>query len=236
MSSSEKQTRAPQARWPIPAIVFAAVAIAATTIVLLSARTPAPSNLSEHQRPLATAFVSRHPFLDTPAASPSIETLAAKDPETAIAFTRQRTRDDAPNARAHDYVLISALQRVGEFDRAADYAITDTSAFRRDLLIASYHEWGRRQPDLAVSSALRVIDAATRQVVLESALSGWAQTDPEALADFALNIPDGPEKSAGLTKAMRAWLNKDPWKAGDWIVAHENSQPIAEKMFRDDRR
>lgn len=221
----------------MPAAVFGAIAVvAATTILLLSPRIPAPSNSPEHPKSPAAALLSRHGFLDTPAASPSIETLAIEDPESAIAFTRQRAREDALNARAVGYAFISALQQAGEFDRAANYAITDASAFRRDLLIASYHEWGRQQPDLAVSSALRVSDAATRQIVLESALSGWAHTDAEGLAGFALNLPDGPEKSAALTKAMRAWLNEDPWKAGDWIAAHETSQPIVEKMFRDDRR
>lgn len=107
---------------------------------------------------------------------------------------------------------------------------------QRDLLIETYHEWARRQPEPAFLAASQLQDPAAREIAIHSTFSGWARTDPEGLAKFALARPDGPEKTAALTKAMRAWLHQDPWKAGDWIAANESTIAIAEKMFRDDRR
>lgn len=107
---------------------------------------------------------------------------------------------------------------------------------QRDFLITTYHEWARRQPEPAFTSATKIQDPIARETAIQSALSGWARTDPQGLAELALKRPDGPEKTAALTKALREWMHRDPWKAGDWIAAHESTIAIAEKMFRDDRR
>jgi hypothetical protein len=153
---------------------------------------------------------------------------AASDPVSIV--------DPSLAARDAGYRVIAELQSVQRFDEAAQYAMTGPDTFRRDWLIAAYHEWARVEPETAFVSATAMSNEAVREIAFQSVLSGWARNDPESLAALAIERPDGPEKSAALTKALRAWAIKDPEKAGNWIAAHESSIPIAEKMFRDERR
>jgi hypothetical protein len=140
------------------------------------------------------------------------------------------------SARDEGYRRITALQEAGDFEHAARLATEGAPNFRRDWTIAAYFSWGKLQPEAAAMHALRLDEGPNRELALESAFSGWAHADPEGLAELALSRPDGPEKTAALTKAMREWLQQNPWKAGDWIAAHEEVIPVAEKMFSDSRR
>jgi hypothetical protein len=155
-------------------------------------------------------------------------------PHAAAALVERLAQADASTARDYGYALIFGLNRRGEFAASAGYATTAPEGLRRDLLIAAYHDWGLRQPELALLAAAQVADATARQTALQSALSGWARTDPEGLADTALSFPEGDEKRTALTKALRAWMIKDPWKAGDWILAHGDAVSAAEAALRKD--
>jgi hypothetical protein len=145
-------------------------------------------------------------------------------------------RENELTARDEGYRRIAALQESGEFERAASFAAEGAADLRRDWIIAAYYAWGKSHPEAAADFALELLDVPTRQLALQSVFSGWAHADPEGLAELALRAPEGPEKNAALTKAMREWLQQNPWKAGDWIAAHEDVIPVAEKMFTDDRR
>lgn len=131
---------------------------------------------------------------------------------------------------------ITTLQLAGSYSQAADYAVASALDYRRDFTITAYHEWGRHQPEQAMASAIRIEEAFTRDFAMHSVLSGWARSDPEGLAEAARNFPEGDFKNAALKRALRAWMNKDPEAAGDWILAYPDVVPVADEMFRRDRR
>jgi hypothetical protein len=162
---------------------------------------------------------------------------SATDPLSAIptAATTQ-PRDPATDQREPGLRHIATLQLSGLYSQAADYAVASPLEFRRDFTIAAYHEWGRHQPEQAIASAIHIEEAFTRDFAMHSVLSGWARNDPEGMAETALAFPDSDFKKAALTRALRAWMNKDPNLAGDWIMTHPDVVPIAEEMFRKDRR
>ena len=157
------------------------------------------------------------------------DVAAAKQAENALADYQGDLRE--PGLRH-----ITTLQLDGSYAQAADYAVAAPLEYRRDFTIAAYHEWGRHQPELAIASAIRIEDAPTRDFATHSVLSGWARSDPEGMAETAIAFPDSDFKKAALTRALRAWMLKDPNVAGDWIMAHPDVVPIAEEMFRRDRR
>ena len=165
-------------------------------------------------------------------AAPQQNSVAAPLPTPAT--TQQR--DPETDLREPGLRHITTLQLAGSFSQAADYAVGAPLEFRRDFTIAAYHEWGRHHPDQAIASAVRIEEAFTRDFAMHSVLSGWARNDPEGLAEAALAFPDSDFKKAALTRALRAWMNKDPNLAGDWIMTHPIAVPIAEEMFRRDRR
>lgn len=154
----------------------------------------------------------------------------------AVALADHLVQADAATARESGYALIFGLNRRGDFIASAGYATAAPEGMRRDLVIAAYHDWGRREPEQALLSATHVADATVRQFALQSVLSGWARSHPEELAEAALTFPEGAEKSAALTKALRAWMIKDPWQAGDWILTHQVAMPVAENFFARDER
>ncbi len=229
-------------------IIGLLIALGASWLATKSTPDRFESTLSGRQpaRGLPTASVIRD--LKMLPAAPNAVAANSKDPDALTAFfaTTEATpraavelathlmRADATTARDCGYALIFGLNRRDEFSTSANFAITAPAELRRDLLIAAYHDWGRRQPELALLSAAQITEVGTRQTALQSALSGWARTDPEGLADTAVNFPDGAEKFAALTKALRAWVIKDPSKAGDWIVAHRHAVSAAEAALRED--
>lgn len=214
-----------QTRWPLGAAVLILVSVSAL-----------PSGWKASRSAPRPPAAPSSPAIAPPHASVSARAADAAVPLATAASNAASTREDPLAPRDRSYGTIAALQREGRFEAAADYAVADSGAWRRDLIIAAFHDWGRQQPDSAVSAALRVNDAAARRLAFASALSGWARIDPAGLAGSALAFPDGPEKDSALTKALRAWLVADPEQAGDWIAAHPATLAVAEKMIRDDRR
>lgn len=166
-------------------------------------------------------------------ASPQQNTAAALPVLPAAATA---SRDSETDLREPGLRHITTLQLAGSFSQAADYAVAAPLEYRRDFTIAAYHEWGRHHPDQALASAVRIEEAFTRDFAMHSVLSGWARNDPEGLAEAALAFPDSDFKKAALIRALRAWMNKDPNIAGDWIMTHPDVVPVAEEMFRKDRR
>jgi hypothetical protein len=198
----------------------------ATSDAPAATRTSVPSALSS---PVAASR-------NAPPRSAVLQVVVEKNLQHPAAAAPQFSRDDPLKARDQGYAVIAKFQSSGDFERAAEYAVAETGEYRRDFLIAAFHEWGRQKPEQAFTSALQVADATARETAMQSALSGWARTDPKSLAELAVDRPDGPEKTAALTKALREWVHQDPWTAGDWIAAHESTIPVVEKMFRDERR
>jgi len=144
--------------------------------------------------------------------------------------------ESGPDPREPGLRHITTLQLAGSYAQAADFAIAASPELRRDFTITAYHEWGRNQPEQAIASAIRIQDNDTREFAIQSVLSGWARSDPEGMAETSLAFPDSDFKKAALTKALRAWMHKDPNLAGDWIMSHPDAVPIADEMFRKDRR
>lgn len=177
---------------------------------------------SHYQEPNRPASPQQNSADASLAPLPTAATTLPRDPETDLR---------EPGLRH-----ITTLQLAGSFSQAADYAVAAPLEYRRDFTIAAYHEWGRHHPDQAIASAIRIEEAFTRDFAMHSVLSGWARNDPEGMAEASLAFPDSDFKKAALTRALRAWMNKDPNLAGDWIMTHPDAVPIAEEMFRKDRR
>jgi hypothetical protein len=184
----------------------------------------------------AATWICAQPNLDHAEVLTELFAMSEVTPRDAVALADRLVHADPAAARDYGYGLIFGLNRRGEFALASDYAAAAPEAVRRDLVIAAYHDWGRRQPEQAMLAATRVADPAARQFALQSVLSGWARSHPEELAETALAFPEGDEKSAALTKALRAWMIKDPGQAGDWILTHQAAVPVAENLFARDER
>jgi hypothetical protein len=181
----------------------------------------------------AAHWLQEHPTIPADLALAAVFDEASLLPERAIALAQSLSRARPAQARDYGYAVIFALNRVAEFEKAADYAVADSSRSRSDLIIAAYHDWGRRQPEGALVSAIHLPEASIRETAIQSVLSGWSRDDPEGLADAALNFPDGIEKNSALTKAVRAWIIKDPEKARDWILSHDATIPAAKLALRE---
>lgn len=135
------------------------------------------------------------------------------------------------------YRTIAELQQQGRFADATAFALGAPAAWRRDAVIAAFHDWARQQSEAAFAAAAHLADPATRDLAVEAVLSGWSGHDPAGLAAQALEFPAGPLRETALTKALRAWMHADPWAAGDWIMSHgPHVIAIAETMFRADER
>ena len=175
-------------------------------------------------------------------ALPAIRPLAAVKGIPLVVVESPPANESTPSPadplaqRDAGYRVISSLQNSGAFGESARYAAAGPVAFRRDLLIAAYFEWGRHQPEAAVQSAIQLSDAAAREIAMQSVWSGWARVDPAGMAETALSLPESPERTAALTKAIRAWMIHDPEQAGDWILAHDNTFAAAETVFRTEQR
>ena len=157
---------------------------------------------------------------------PSVEFLAS-----AARSTSELVRDTAGSTVLPDplaerdagYAVIGALQQKGQFNEAATYALRAPAAYRRDLVIAAFHDWARQQSDAAFVAASNLADPSAR--------------DPAGLAETALRFTDGGLRDVALTKALRAWMHADPWSAGDWILGHgDHVVSLAENMFQLDQR
>lgn len=159
---------------------------------------------------------------------------AAAQPKTAVQLVDKLSQENPAAAREYNTCLVLALDQNHKFDLAADIAVNGGANFRHDLLTWAYFNWGQEQPEVAAASALKLEDPVAREDAFQAAFSGWSRTDPEGLAEMALNFPAGPEQQAALTKAIRAWMIKDPWKAGDWILAHDDVLPAATTALRKD--
>jgi len=145
------------------------------------------------------------------------------------------------SARVHAAVQSEAAGVVAsdpemDFAREATAALALRPEQQRAALNAIYFEWGRREPERAVQSALAIAPSGWRSYALESALAGWSHAAPAELAETALAFPDGVERRAALTKAIRAWLASDPERAGAWIVAHAETMELTEAIIRAENR
>jgi len=187
-----------------------------------------------HDFAAATTWVSTHPGINAEEMLGVLLDAPGESPVAAAALTQQLASAHPAQARDYGYALIFALNRAGAYDQAAAYAVNGPERIRNDLLIAAYHDWGRKQPALALQSALHLTDGTIQDTAVQSVLSGWARENPEELAENALSFPEGPVRNAALTKAVRSWMIQDPWKAGDWVMSHQDVAPAAEAAFRKD--
>lgn len=208
----------------VPSVIVLAALLVATGWYLLPGNAPATANPEATTSPSTGTWPAAQPSPDQ--AEPSSGTNPS---EAALAAYRGDSRE--PGLRH-----ITTLQLAGAYAQAAEFAVAAPLDHRRDFTIAAYHEWGRHQPDLALASAIRIEEAFTRDFAMHSVLSGWARNDPEGLAEAALAFPDSDFKKAALKRALRAWMIKDPNVAGDWILARPEVVPVAEELFRRDRR
>ncbi len=167
---------------------------------------------------------------------PVVPAVARTEPVAVPAAAPASVPVDPLAPRDAGYRVITNLQNTGAYDVAARYAAVGPEAFRRDLVIAAYHEWGRREPAAALASAVHLSDAAARETAVQSVWSGWARADPAGLAETALDFPEGDDRNAALTKAIRAWMIADPWQAGDWVLAHNGALAAADTVFRTEQR
>jgi hypothetical protein len=142
---------------------------------------------------------------------------AVRDPNKAVSVTTALIQNDSSRKAEFGGDLISALTEVGQFDRAANFAVNSTANCREDLMLPAYSRWAEFQPQAAFESAMQITDAGLRDTALNAIIVGWSPTDPKGMVEFAQNnLPAGQQNSA-LSSAMGFWADSDPIAAATWI-------------------
>lgn len=159
-------------------------------------------------------------YLDWGLAMAAVFQGAAVHPEEAIRYAKHLSHHDPAHARNYGSYIVFALGRIRNHEEAARFAATTPSAFTVDRLNAAYANWGRSEPERALTSAMEQADDLVRRTALYAVISAWSQCEPRALASFALQLPAGPEKDYAVITALRSWLALDPAATDEWISAH----------------
>lgn len=153
-------------------------------------------------------------------------------PDEAIHFARQLSHEQPQRAASIGSYLIFGLGRADEHQKAVQFALEGRPEIMRDWLTAAYDQWGRKQPEEALSSAQNLSDPEKRQVAFHAAVSGWARVDPRKLVEKAETLPAGSERNFAMITALRAWVQRDPEATADYI-ARAGSIPGVEAVLED---
>ncbi len=150
---------------------------------------------------------------------------AVKDPDKAIKVAATLIQNDPGRASEFGTDLISALTEAGQFDRAANFAVSAAASCRNDLLLAAYSRWAEFQPQAAMASVMQIDDAGLRDTALNAMIVGWSPTDPKGMVEFAQNNLSSDQQNAALSSAIGFWADSDPIGAATWI--NQNSPGAA---------
>jgi len=135
----------------------------------------------------ATEWLFTQPASGREESAAAILNGAARNPAAAMQVASTLSQKDPAHARDYGAHLITALNVVGEFDRAAQFAANGPPEHRADWLTAAYSSWGRYQPERAIAAASGLQDPAARDAGVQAAYSAWAKTDPQGLAGRAIH-------------------------------------------------
>jgi hypothetical protein len=142
---------------------------------------------------------------------------AAERPEAALQLAQQLRGQHPELAADCGQFLVSALCKVGAYEKAVAFAGADFSAEQAAWLNTAFFEWASHQPDAARSALDRVRQGAARDAAFEGLVLGWAMANPGSLATYAMKLPPGDDRARALTQALPQWVGRDTVLASDWI-------------------
>lgn len=123
-----------------------------------------------------------------------------------------------PERRPHiGSCLIAALGRIGEHQRAAEFALNTAEENDPLWAVAAFHHWGEHAPEDArvfISS----LQPSRRRTAFRAMVSGWARGDPAGLAHAAVDFEPTEEREFALITALRQWAARAPDAAADFMV------------------
>lgn len=120
--------------------------------------------------------------------------------------------------RRLQFAFVGALAQEGHFEDAIGQGLAESNASdRKALLSLGFAEWGRYEPEAAMSAAMEVEEVSDREEAYSVVTGTWSGVDPEGLAVFAEQLPHGKERSMAMKRALKQWVDRSPTEAADWL-------------------
>ncbi len=174
----------------------------------------------------ALAWAAAQSWMDSGQATASIFHGAASDPERAIRLANALSQRGPERSLDHGLYLVAALARVGEFDKAADFAASSTSESRAVRIGDAYSRWAEKAPQQALAHAAQLNDLEARKTASNAIFMRWAYTDAPAAARHALSLSDPEDRRYAFSKALPIWVAARPVEAALWMSSVEPSPEL----------
>lgn len=165
----------------------------------------------------AAAWVESQTLIERSEAIGALLQGAVTNPEHAIDLVNSLLSKAPQHSAEYGSRLISALNESGQFERAANFALTAPAQNRTDWMLPAYSRWAEFQPQAAAANALRLPDPADQAEAMNAIIIGWAPTDPKGLIEFAKRNLTASQQSTVVARAIGFWANSDPVAAATWI-------------------
>jgi hypothetical protein len=161
---------------------------------------------NERERALSTVFAG----------------AVAADPDEAVRLGKLVIAQNPDEAAGYGSRLIDALCANGNFDKAAQMAVSGEDQTRSDWMGEAYSKWAEFQPEQAADAAAAITDPQEKIQALHGIVGGWAEADPEGLVQFVMQLPADADRSSLLSQSLERWAKENPAEASQWI---NDSQP-----------
>ena len=142
---------------------------------------------------------------------------AVTNPERAIDLVNSLLRKAPQHSAEYGSKLISALVEAGQFEHAANFALTAPAQNREDWILPAYSRWAEFQPQAAAANAMQLADPAHQAEAMNAVIIGWSPNDPKGLIEFARKNLTASQQNAVVARALGFWANSDPVSAAIWI-------------------
>lgn len=166
----------------------------------------------------AAAWVMRQPpGGDENADIAAVFAGAAAQPAVAFALAQRFAEFSPSHAAQQGSLLITALAETGQFNRAAEFALSAKPELREAWTTAAFSRWSEEQPQVAATAATMLEDPVLRDLAWRAAVANWAQNEAPSLADYAVRLPAGEARTYALGEALRQWIDHDTPRAARWL-------------------
>ena len=146
---------------------------------------------------------------------------AVSNPERAIDLVSSLLQKTPRRSAEYGSKLISAFVEAGQFERAANFALTSPTQNREDWMLPAYSRWAEFQPQAAAASAMQLADPTARAEAMNAVIIGWSPSDPKGLIEFSKKNLSPSQQNAVVARAIGFWASSDPVAAANWIGQNE---------------
>lgn len=165
----------------------------------------------------AAAWVESQTLIERGDAIGALLQGAITNPERAIDLVNSLLRQAPQHSAEYGGKLISAFTEAGQFERAANFALTAPVQNRQDWMLPAYSRWAEFQPQAAAASAMQLPDPADQAEAMNAIIIGWAPSDPKGLIEFAKKNLTASQQNAVVARAIGFWASSDLVAAATWI-------------------